>query len=106
MNNSARIKQYSKVSTILACFSNAQLKQILADAKPMHEGIGGKSALISIDDTSVFVKKVPLTDIEQLPQHFMSTADIFGLPLSYQYGVGSAGFGAYVGKSTIFFMTE
>ena len=39
MNNSARIKQYSKVSTILACFSNAQLKQILADAKPMHEGI-------------------------------------------------------------------
>jgi hypothetical protein len=37
---------------------------------------------------------VPLTDLEQLPQHFMSTANIFGLPLSYQYGVGSAGFGA------------
>ena len=58
----------------------------------MHEGIGGKSALISIDDTPVFVKKVPLTDLEQLPQHFMSTANIFDLPLSYQYGVGSAGF--------------
>jgi hypothetical protein len=61
----------------------------------MHEGIGGKSALISIDDTPVFVKKVPLTDLEQLPQHFMSTANIFDLPLSYQYGVGSAGFGAW-----------
>ncbi len=33
----------------------------------MHEGIGGKSALIFIDDTPVFVKKVPLTDLEQLP---------------------------------------
>ncbi|MCX7116343.1 MAG: hypothetical protein NTW94_00215 [Legionellales bacterium] len=90
-----RIKLYSQISTSLSCLSNEKLKQILADAKPMHEGIGGKSALISIDDTSVFVKKVPLTDIEQLPQHFMSTANIFGLPLSYQYGVGSAGFGAW-----------
>jgi hypothetical protein len=42
-----RIKQYSKVSTSLACLNKAQLKQIFADSKPMHEGIGGKSALIS-----------------------------------------------------------
>ena len=90
-----RITQYSKVSTRLACLSNAQLKKILADSKPMHEGIGGKSALISIDDTPVFVKKVPLTDLEQLPQHFMSTKNLFDLPLCYQYGVGSAGFGAW-----------
>ncbi|MDX2049588.1 MAG: hypothetical protein SFT93_00190 [Rickettsiaceae bacterium] len=90
-----RLKQYSKVSTSLAALSNEKLKQILADSKPMHEGIGGKSALISIDDTPVFVKKVPLTDLEQLPQHFMSTANIFDLPLSYQYGVGSGGFGAW-----------
>jgi hypothetical protein len=61
----------------------------------MHEVICGKSSLISIDDTSVFVKKVPLTDLEQLPQHFMSTANIFDLPLSYQYGVGSAGLGVW-----------
>lgn len=90
-----RIKLYSQISTSLACLSNEKLKQILADSKPMHEGIGGKSALISIDDTPVFVKKVPLTDLEQLPQHFMSTANLFNLPLGYQYGVGSAGFGAW-----------
>lgn len=81
MNNSARIKQYIKVSTSLACFSNAQLNQILVDAKPMHEGIGGKSCLCYIDETPVFVKKVPLTDFEQLPQNFMSTANLFNLPL-------------------------
>lgn len=90
-----RIKLYSQISTSLACLSNEKLKQILADSKPMHEGIGDKSALISIDDTPVFVKKVPLTDLEQLPQHFMSTANLFNLPLGYQYGVGSAGFGAW-----------
>jgi hypothetical protein len=92
--NSARIKQYSKVSISLACLSNEKLKQILADAKPMHESIGGKSALIAIDDTPVFVKKVPLTDLEQRDQNFMSKANLFDLPLGYQYGVGSAGFGA------------
>lgn len=90
-----RIKLYSQISTSLAALSNEKLKQILADSKPMHEGIGGKSALIAIDDTPVFVKKVPLTDLEQLPQHFMSTENLFDLPLSYQYGVGSAGFGAW-----------
>ena len=67
MNNNSARKQYSKISTRLACLSNVKLMQILADSKPIHEGIGGKSALISIDDTTVFVKKVPLTDLEQLP---------------------------------------
>lgn len=90
-----RIRLYGQISTSLAALSNEKLKQILADSKPMHEGIGGKSALISIDDTPVFVKKVPLTDLEQLDQNFMSTANLFNLPLSYQYGVGSAGFGAW-----------
>lgn len=61
----------------------------------MHKGIGGKSALIYIDETPVFVKKIPLTDLEQLPQNFRSTANLFNLPLCYQYGVGSAGFGAW-----------
>src|SRR5688500_8426626 len=70
-----RIKLYSEISTSLSALSNEKLKQILADGKPMYEGIGGKSVLISINDTSVFVKKVPLTDLEQLPQHFMSTTN-------------------------------
>lgn len=47
-----RIKQYSKVSKSLACLNDEKLKQILADSKPIHEDIGGKSALISIDGTS------------------------------------------------------
>lgn len=96
MNNFLRrLKQYNSVSTSLACLSNEQLKQNLAVAKPIYKDIGGKSALISIDETLVFVKKVPLTDFELLPQNVMSTANFFDLPMCYQYGIGSSGFGAW-----------
>ncbi len=43
----------------------------------------------------IFVKQIPLTDLEKQPENFRSTANIFKLPLSYQYGIGSAGFGAW-----------
>jgi hypothetical protein len=90
-----RKKNYSNVSTNLACLSNEHLLALLIKSKPMHKGIGGTSALISIEGTPIFVKKIPLTDLEQLPQNFRSTANIFELLLYYQYGVGSAGFGAW-----------
>ena len=35
-----RIKLYSQIATNLSALSNEKLKQILADGKPMHEGIG------------------------------------------------------------------
>jgi len=46
-----RTKPHGQMSTSLAFLSNENLKQILADAKPMHEDMGGKSVIISIDDT-------------------------------------------------------
>jgi len=87
--------KYAEVSTHLACLSNENLTRILVDAKSIHQGVGGKSVLIFINDTPVFVKKIPITDIERLPQHLMSTANMFDLPLYYQYGVGSTGFGVW-----------
>ena len=45
-----RIKLYSQIATNLSALSNEKLKQILADATPMHEGIGGKSSLISLGE--------------------------------------------------------
>jgi thiamine kinase-like enzyme len=46
----------------------------------------------------VFVKRVPLTDLEMRPAHVGSTANLFGMPLFCQYGVGTIGgpgFGAW-----------
>ncbi len=88
-------KQYETVSAHLAHLSDEQLIQVLADATPIPAGLGGKTALIEIANSPIFVKKVPLTDLEQLPHHFMSTASIYDLPLCYQYGIGAAGFRAW-----------
>jgi len=95
MNLADRIKNHAHISAALASFSDAGLSELLNTAKPLHSGIGGTSALLTIDDTRVFVKKIPLTDIERQPKNFMSTANIFDLPLFCQYRVGSPGFGAW-----------
>lgn len=49
-----------------------------------------------MDGRRVFVKRVPLTDTELLPEHARSTANVFGLPSSCHYGIGKGpGFGAW-----------
>lgn len=101
-----RSKRYDTVSAHLAHLSNKQLIETLADAKTIPAGLGGKAALIEIANSPVFVKKVPLTDLEQLPQHFMSTASIYDLPLCFQYGIGSAGFRAWRELATHTITTE
>jgi hypothetical protein len=64
----------------------------------MGSGIGGTSALLDIGGTPVFVKRVPLTDLEKQPENVRSTANLFGLPAFCHYGVGvigGPGFGAW-----------
>lgn len=92
---SKRAQKHLLVSNTLACMSNHQLQQRLFAGKEMHTGIGGTSVQIEIENIPVFVKKVPITDFELKPDNFMSTANIFNLPMCYQYGIGSAGFSAW-----------
>ncbi|HHF0570414.1 TPA: protein kinase domain-containing protein [Legionella anisa] len=75
--------------------SNQQLQAVLSTGKEMHTGIGGTSVQIDIENIPVFVKRVPITELELKPDNFMSTANIFKLPMCYQYGIGSAGFSAW-----------
>ncbi|MFE0175983.1 protein kinase family protein [Streptomyces sp. NPDC059002] len=91
----ARLTGYEKVSTRLALLSDHRLGEVLAAAAPLGSGIGGRSAELDVGGTRVFVKRVPLTDTELRPENVRSTANVFGLPTFYQYGVGSAGFGAW-----------
>lgn len=90
-----RLEAHSSVSAALACLSDEQLLASIAEAPPLHSGIGGTSAMLAVNGTTVFVKKVPLTDLERQPENRMSTANLFELPLYYQYGIGSSGFGAW-----------
>lgn len=72
-----------------------KLAGLMEAATPLHVGIGGHSVLVKVNGTQIFVKKIPLTDLERRPENIMSTANLFELPLCYQYGVGSTGFGAW-----------
>ncbi|WP_329204521.1 protein kinase family protein [Streptomyces sp. NBC_00683] len=91
----ARLAAYGSVSAHLSQLSDRRLGEVMAAATPVGSGIGGRTAELEVGGTPVFVKRVPLTDIETRPENLRSTANLFGLPLFYQYGLGSAGFGAW-----------
>ncbi|MET7889210.1 protein kinase family protein [Streptomyces avermitilis] len=91
----ARLATYGSVSTHLSLLSDHRLGELVAAVTPLGSGIGGRSAELEVGEARVFVKRIPLTDIEMRPENVRSTANLFGLPMFYQYGVGSAGFGAW-----------
>ncbi|WP_246011378.1 protein kinase family protein [Nocardia mexicana] len=94
----SRLHAHGAVSTALALHSDHALRELVDAAAPIGAGIGGRSALLEVAGTPVFVKRVPLTDLERRPEHVRSTANVFDLPQFYHYGVGligGAGFGAW-----------
>lgn len=98
MSRPERLRIHGAVSTGLALHSDRALRELVDAAAPIGVGIGGKSALLEVAGTPVFVKRIPLTDLERRPEHVRSTANLFDLPLFCHYGVGligGAGFGAW-----------
>lgn len=98
MSHGARRTAHGAVSTSLALRSDRALRDLVDTAVPIGSGIGGKSALLEIAGTPVFVKRVPLTDVERQPEHVRSTANLFELPVFCHYGIGAIGgpgFGAW-----------
>lgn len=95
INNSHRKTRYEEISQKLISLSDIELLKKISEGKNIHTGIGGTSVKLDIDNISVFVKLVPLTDLECQENNLYTTKNIFNLPLYYQYGVGSTGFGVW-----------
>lgn len=91
----ARLAAYEAVSTRLSLMDDRQLERAVVAATPLGSGIGGRSGEIDVAGVRVFVKRVPLTDVELRPENTRSTANLFDLPAFYHYGAGSTGFGAW-----------
>ncbi|MEV0235354.1 protein kinase family protein [Nonomuraea sp. NPDC050786] len=91
MSRGARLTAHSAVSTSLALCSDRALRELVDTAVPLGSGIGGKSSLLEVAGTPVFVKRVPLTDLERQPEHVRSTANLCDLPDFCHYGVGIIG---------------
>ncbi|MFI8307465.1 protein kinase family protein [Streptomyces sp. NPDC085927] len=98
MSPDARRAAHGAVPTTLALCSDRALRELVDVATPLGSGIGGESALLEVDGTPVFVKRVPLTELERQRDNVRSTANVFELPALCQYGIGTVGtpgFGAW-----------
>ncbi|NUR03751.1 MAG: protein kinase family protein [Streptomyces sp.] len=98
MSRGGRLAAHGAVSTSLALCSDRRLFELVDAGAPISSGIGGKTVLLEVDGIPVFVKQVPLTDLERRPENAHSTANLFAVPSFCQYGIGSfggPGFGAW-----------
>ncbi len=88
---SQRQKTYFHLCTHLAQMDTAQLYARFNDPSPMISW--GKTHTIQIGEVNVFVKRIPVTEIEFANP--FSTQNLYDLPMFYNYGVGSVGFGVF-----------
>jgi hypothetical protein len=90
-----RLTNYASLSNTLARLTDEELAALVAKAPRLHAGVGGRSVLLTIDSTPIFVKSIALTDLERRQEHVLSTANLFDIPLSCHYGLGGPGFSAW-----------
>jgi hypothetical protein len=87
----ARRAQYFDVSNRLAHIDRNGMSDLLGEIGPAHGW--GRTHTIKVGASKVFVKRIPVTDMEY--ENLFSTENLYQLPTFYNYGVGSAGFGAF-----------
>lgn len=93
---STRRARHERVSASLAALDDDGSAALLRAAPTGAVGVGGGSTVLDVDGVPVFAKRIPITDRELA--HPRSTADLFGLPMSCQYGMhplAGPGFGAW-----------
>jgi hypothetical protein len=87
-----RIEAHQAVESALAQLSDARLRDELSLVSTTTT-TGARTLVKTVAGRPVFVKRIALSKIEL--DHPMSTANLFQLPMIYQYGIDSRGFGAW-----------
>jgi hypothetical protein len=82
---------YFKLSSRLAELDNERVRALFDQSDP--QAGWGRSQVADLDGAKVFLKRVPVTDVEY--DHLFSTANLYGLPTFYNYGFGSVGLGVF-----------
>ena len=90
-----RCETFELMANMLSALTDKEIAVLFANSTHLSNSIGGSSAVVNMNKTPIFIKKIRLTELELLPENQHSTANLFDLPLYYQYGVGSTGFGAW-----------
>jgi hypothetical protein len=80
-----------RLSRWFAAQTDSSLAELVAPVRTA--GIGGATGVIDVDGGPVFVKRIPITRRELAEPG--GTANVFGLPLYCQYGVGRPSFNVW-----------
>lgn len=88
-----RLHDYEKANHFLKKLPEKEFSALIENAKVVRNGGYGDILQLTVEGVPVIVKKIRLTYKEM--QHPKSTRNFFSLPCCYNYGVGSAGFGAW-----------
>ncbi|MBD2238335.1 hypothetical protein H6G35_17175 [Aulosira sp. FACHB-113] len=89
-----RTKKYFHLSSQIAQLDNAQLLSLFNNSESNDSSTGwGRNYTITLGESQVFVKLVPVTDIEF--DNLFSTRNLYNLPTYCNYGLGSTGFGVF-----------
>ncbi|MFE9450367.1 protein kinase family protein [Streptomyces sp. NPDC006739] len=91
MTLAERLAAHTEIAAFLSALGDRELGELVAAGEPLGAGIGGRAVRLSVGGRPVFVKRVPLTDLERLPDNVRSTADLYGLPPYCHYGIGAIG---------------
>ncbi len=86
-----RRKLYFELSSQIALIDNARLHSLFGESGAQSSY--GRNHIITLGRSKVFVKRVPVTDIEY--DNMFSTRNLYDLPTYYNYGFGSAGLGVF-----------
>jgi hypothetical protein len=88
--------RHDLLSVSLAALDDEGLADLLATSPAGASGAGGATAVVDVDGIAVFAKRIPITEREL--EQPLSTANLFDLPMSCQYGMHplpGPGFGAW-----------
>lgn len=93
MSISLRLQTHRNIQTELSKYGDTQLSDLLISTSSETTSNWAVHSTLEVGGHKVFVKRIALSKLEY--NHPMSTANLFNLPVVYQYGVGSRGFGAW-----------
>jgi hypothetical protein len=89
-----RTKRYFQLSSQLAGLDNAQLYSFFDDNDSGTSSLSsGQNYTIILGQSKVFVKRIPVTNIEY--ENLFSTKNLYNLPTYFNYGVGSIGLNVF-----------
>jgi hypothetical protein len=89
-----RRQKYAEISSQIVQLDDRKLHSLLKQ-RDLHEssGVGERNSIVTFGTSKVFVKRVPVTEIEY--DSLFSTKNLYNLPTAYHYGVGSTGLGVF-----------